>query len=61
MSCPGVSYRPRHEATPKVEGRALAAVYRLVLDCHAEKKGGPATAPEDARKDKNAGIHSDCT
>ena len=61
MSSPHITHASRSGTRPEEELNALAAVYRLVLDRHAKKKGGPATAPEDARKDKNAGIHSDCT
>ena len=38
-----------------------ARAWAFAFACYAKKEGGPATAPEDARKDKNAGIHLDCT
>ncbi len=58
MSDPSrITYVPRPDATPEGEIEALADVYAFVLRCAEErKKGGPATAPEDARKDKDAGT-----
>ena len=50
MSCPEVSYRPRPDATSELQGSALAAVFRLVLDCHAKKKAVPDRRPEDAER-----------
>jgi hypothetical protein len=32
-----VTYEPRPDATPDSETAALAAVYRFILDRHAEK------------------------
>lgn len=61
MSSLHITYASRSGTEPEEEFNALAAVYKLVLDCHAKKKGGPATASEDARKDKNVDIHPDCT
>jgi hypothetical protein len=40
---PRIVYRPREDATPEAELKALAAVYKFVLGCHAKK--------EDATKD----------
>ena len=50
MSEPRIVYTPRPDATPVAEPSALAAVYKFVLDCRAQKKGGPATAPDSAKK-----------
>jgi hypothetical protein len=39
------------DANRSAELDALGVVYRAVLDCHAEKKkGGPPTAPDDAKE-----------
>jgi hypothetical protein len=38
---------PRPETTPEAELRALAAVYRFILDCHARKGVVPAIRPDD--------------
>ena len=43
MSDPRVSYTPREDATPEDEITALAAIYRLVLNCHDERKKGAGT------------------
>lgn len=61
MGSPRVTYYARPDATPEDELHALATVYRFVLERHARKKGGPETAPEDARKDKDARTCSHCT
>jgi hypothetical protein len=57
-----IRYARRPDATPKAELSALAACYRLILDC-AEKKAAPASGPEDARKEKDqdARTHPHCT
>ncbi len=47
---PRITYRARDEAIPEGELNALAAVYKFVLDCHAQKEGGATTAPADAMK-----------
>jgi hypothetical protein len=49
-----VTYRPGADATSEEELRALAAIYRFILDCQAKKtEGGPATAPNDAERRSN--------
>ena len=50
MDSPRITYTPRHDAMPEAELNTLVAVYCFLLDRHAKKKGGPATAPE-ARKE----------
>jgi hypothetical protein len=50
VSNPRIVYRPHPDSTPETELSALAAVYKFVLDCRAQKKGGPATAPDSAKK-----------
>jgi hypothetical protein len=42
-----IIYTPRLGATPEGEVAALASVYRFLLDCHAKKKGGPATTSDN--------------
>ncbi len=37
MSNPRVIYTPRPDATPEGERVQLAAVYRIILDCHTKK------------------------
>jgi hypothetical protein len=52
VSCERITYTSRVDAAPESELNALAAVYRFILDCPAsspvKKKGGQATAPNDA-------------
>jgi hypothetical protein len=50
---PRISYTPNPDATPEGEKSALAAVYKFLLDCYEKKKGGPTTAPNDAKKIKS--------
>jgi hypothetical protein len=50
VNCPEVIYRSSSDATRASELSVLANVYRFILDCHTHKKGGPATAPEDAER-----------
>jgi hypothetical protein len=52
MSETRIVYTPRADATPESEVAALASVYRFLLDCHAKKKGGPATTPDNGTKSK---------
>jgi hypothetical protein len=44
-----IAYYPRPDASPETEHLSLSAIYRFVLDCHAKKKGGPATAPDSPK------------
>jgi hypothetical protein len=59
MNSSGVVYRPRENATPEAELSALCDAYRFILK--TEKKGGPATAPDDPNKDKDARTYSHST
>ena len=45
-----VRYTPRPDSTLEGELRALANVYRFILDCHAKKKDGSAKTALDDRK-----------
>ncbi len=47
MNSSRIIYTPRPDATPETEAAALAAVYRFLLDCHPEKKGGVRRAALD--------------
>jgi hypothetical protein len=42
MSEPAIRYVPRCDVTPESELKALASVYRLVLERHAERMAGTA-------------------
>jgi hypothetical protein len=54
MTSAHVTYAPRTGATSQMEVSALVAAYAFVLQKHREKqKGGPATAPDDAKEIKN--------
>lgn len=53
MDSTRIIYTPRPGATSEGEVAALASVYRFLLDCHAKRKGGPATAPNDAKEIDN--------
>ena len=59
MSRPRVTYAPALNSKPEGELSALVSVYRFALDC-AKKGGSRPGTPDDARKDKNAGIQSNC-
>ena len=54
----------RHGASQAQVRAAKAKAWLYVFDffyrCEGQK-GGPATAPEDARKDKDAGTRPHCT
>jgi hypothetical protein len=52
-----VVYRVRPDATPEAELKALAAVYRFILDCHARKEAVRPDGPDDAAivRDKKGG------
>ena len=56
-----ITYAERSDATPEVELGVLAAVFRLVLDCHAKKEATHRGSPDDARKDQDAGTYTHCT
>jgi hypothetical protein len=45
-----ISYVSSLDATPEGELSALVGVYRLVLDCHAEKKAAPDRRPDDVER-----------
>ena len=48
---PKIVYSHSPDTTPETERDVLAAVIRFVLDCHAKKEGGLATAPDDPKKE----------
>ena len=50
MDSARVLYSPRVDATPEGELAALAAVYALILDCHAKKKAAESSGGEDDGK-----------
>jgi hypothetical protein len=45
-----VVYEPRSDTTPEAEVKALANVYRFILDCHAKKMAAEPT-PESGGRD----------
>jgi hypothetical protein len=53
MSGHRITYQPRPDATLASELSALTAAYKLVLDCHAKKKGTRPGAPDDAKESKH--------
>ncbi len=46
-----ITYSPRLDATPESETAALAAVYRFILDRHAEKQDADRGAQLHPRKE----------
>jgi hypothetical protein len=44
MGEPVIRYVPQRDVTPECELKALASVYRLVLERHAEKMAGAASS-----------------
>jgi len=53
MDSPRIGYVPHSGTTPEGETSALAAVYRLILDCHARKEnaaGVTSTNGDDAKE-----------
>jgi hypothetical protein len=47
-----VTYRPRADASPESEARALADVYGFILKAYEERqKGAFSGTPNDVRKD----------
>jgi hypothetical protein len=61
QTLPGIVYAERPDTLPEAELSALAAVYKLVLECHARKEAAPESRPDDARKDQDAGTYPHCT
>ena len=56
MDSPRIGYVPHSGTTPEGETSALAAVYRLILDCHARKEnaaGVTSTNGDDAKGSRN--------
>jgi hypothetical protein len=59
-----INYTPRTDATPEAELNALAAVYKLVLNCHDKKKAAEHSQPsgpddaEDLENDRTANTDS---
>lgn len=51
-------YRPCPGVTPEEARTLRACAWAYIFDCHAKKKGGPETAPEDAERRSN-GIGAD--
>jgi hypothetical protein len=45
-----IHYSQRPDTVTEAESSALAAVYKLVLNCHAKKKAAPASGPDDAKE-----------
>ncbi len=52
-----ITYTPRPDATPEGERAALAAVYKLILDCHQTKKN--AAGETSANGDDGTKIKGD--
>ena len=48
MNSARIVYEPSADATPETESAALAAVYRIILDCRAKKKAAPSTRLPEA-------------
>lgn len=46
---PRIEYRPRPDATPVAEARALAAVYAYILTRQVGSRGAPLPDPEGER------------
>jgi DNA-binding helix-hairpin-helix protein with protein kinase domain len=51
MSRVRIAYQPRPNATPESETTALAAVYRFVLERHAQKQDADRNVQLDSRKE----------
>ena len=49
MNSARIVYELSANATPETESGALAAVYRIILDCRAKKKTAPSSRPDDAK------------
>jgi hypothetical protein len=50
QSLPGIAYAQRPDALPQAELSTLAAVYRLVLDCHTKKEATRPGSPDDPER-----------
>ncbi len=50
-SSPRITYTPRPDATPESGARTLAAVYRFILDRHAQKQAVDWGTQLQARKE----------
>lgn len=50
MSKPRITYIPHPDTTHDQKLDVLAAVYRFVLECHAEKKAAGQSGPDDAKE-----------
>ena len=50
MGSSHIHYSQRPDTVTEAESAALAAVYKLVLDCHAKKKAAPASGPDDTKE-----------
>ena len=59
MSSSHITYNPRSKASLEAEAAMLANIYSFILRCGEvrrageKKKGGPDTAPDNARKESN--------
>jgi len=51
MSKPRVTYVPRHDATPESELKALATVYKFLLDRRVSKDAADLSTQSDTRKE----------
>jgi len=60
MNSPRIDYTPHPNATPRDEIVALAAAYKFVLDCRANKEATRPGSPDDAERDlsDSASEHS---
>ncbi len=59
MVKPRIVYRPHPDTTPESELNTFASVYRFILNCHAKKEGGPATALDDAKARSSDDFRAD--
>jgi hypothetical protein len=53
---PTIVYRPREDATPEAELKALAAVYKFVLGCHAKQEDAPKDAAVGRAKEEVSNV-----
>jgi hypothetical protein len=54
---PRIVYRVRDDATPETEMNALAACYRFILNCHAQREVAEPTPEPDRRDDAKEWKH----
>lgn len=54
-----ITYTPRPDATPEGERAALAAVYKLILDCHQTKKNAAEQGQKPGDLDDGTKIKGD--